>query len=436
MKKHILILLLIALIFRIGISIYDSYGDINIYYIPWVKNINKLGFSDFYSRENTANYPPLTMYLFTYSYNVGNLLSKPIMQSLIYINNQVSFFPSKLILFLNEQKILNSFIKLPFIIADLLLAVGIFQLTRFIIKKNSSRIPLLLFVSMLFNPAFFYNSALWGQIDVLPIMFAIWSIYFLMIKKSGLSAFLFTFGLLSKQTIGVLLPIYCLLFLKYSDWKSIIKSFLLSSVIFFLLFLPFYKNGNVLIFPFIQYFKIATTFGGNALSAHAFNFWWLITNKAHLPDSTIFFNLFPASIWSKIYVGLLSGLIIFTMIKITKKKYILYFLAASLLSMGIFLFSTRMHERHLLPSLPFLLISTLFNPAFYWIYVLTSIIHFFNLYSAWGQPHWVFLWDTLNNKVVANILILFQVGIYFYALFLYLKAFFPKQRIQTKHGNK
>lgn len=436
MKKNLIILSIIGLLFRIGISIYDSYGDINIYYNPWVRNISKLGYSDFYSREKTANYPPLTMYLFKYSFDVGNNLSKPIMQSLIYVNNNVGVFPSKLVLFINEHKILNSFIKLPFMIADLFLAIGVYQLATLIIKKKGSIISLLLFISVLFNPAFFYNSSLWGQVDVLPIMFAVWSFYFLFKEKIVSSAIFFTLALLSKQTIGVLLPIYFLIYLKYANWKNIIWSITFSSVLFFLFFLPFYKEGNIFIFPFIQYVKLATTFGGNALSAHAYNFWWLITNKAHLPDTTTFFFL-SASIWSKIFLGVLCITVLIPLIKIKKNKYFMFFAAATVLSMGIFLFSTRMHERHFLPTIPFLLLMTIQNLSIYKLFILFSIFHFFNLYSAWGQPYFVFMWDLSNNKTVANIMILLQIIIFFYLLFFYINfSVFKKIKYQKQNNTQ
>lgn len=432
MKKIFPILFSIALLFRIIISFYDSYGDINIYFVPWVKNINEYGYSNFYLRETTANYPPLTMHLFKFSYDLGVKLSKPIMQLLTYTNSHISIFPSKLIWFLNEQKIIYSFIKLPFMIADLFLALGIFYLSKVLVKNKLSKIPILMMILILFNPAFFYNSTLWGQIDVLPITLAVWSIFFFVKNKFEISTILFTLGLLSKQTIGVILPIYSILFLRYTNIKIIFKSFLLSSVLFFLFFLPFYHKENVILFPFVQYIKIATTFGGNALSAHAYNFWWLVTNQAHQSDSTVFFNLFSAATWSKIFVSLICFIIIVTLFKIKNKKFILYFAAISILSMGLFLFSTRMHERHLLPSLPFLLISGMFSPVFYWLYIITSIIHFLNLYSAWGQPRINFFWDMLNNKSVTDVIIIIQIVIFFYALLLYLRSFIVKHKIKTK----
>lgn len=419
MKKIILLLIAIGLSIRIIVSFVGSYGDIPLYFIPWAKNISQFGYSNFYQRVDNANYPPIAIYVLSASYNAGTALADPLMNTLIKMNNSIPLFPSNLILFLNEQKIINSTIKFPFMISDILLALGIFNISK-LLSKNKI-IQLLILNLILFNPAFIYNSSVWGQIDVLPLTFSIWSIYFLIKKKLTISICLFVLGLLSKQTIGVFIPFYGILLLKNFKLNKIIKSSLISLSIMYLLFFPFFKSGNLILFPFTTFSTIATTFGGNSLSAHALNFWWMITNKAHLPDSTIFFSLFSASIWSKIFVGLIALYSVLISLRISKKNFLQFFILMSFFSMGVFLFSTRMHERHLLPAIPFLLVGGLIHPIYFVFFIITSIIHFFNLYASWGQPEFPLLKNVLNTAFYTNILIFIQIVIFLYIPFIFHK---------------
>lgn len=416
MKKILLFLVSVSLFIHIGVSFIDSYGDIQLYFIPWAKSVNQHGYANFYQRVENANYPPIAIYILSISYNIGKTIAHPVMDTLLKINNTVPLFPSKLLLFMNEQKIINSTIKFPFIIADIFLALGILAILRLYIKN--SKTLLFIFSLILFNPAFIYNSALWGQMDALPLAFGIWSMYFLVKNKPTISITLFVLGLLSKQTIGVLIPVYGLFLIKNCRLEKIIKSSIYSIILVYLLFFPFYKTGNFLLYPFITFYTIATTFGGNALSAHAFNFWWMITDKAHLPDSSKFFLLFSAAFWSKLFVGSILFYVLWNSMKYSKKHVLRFFVIMSFFCMGVFLFATRMHERHLFPALPFLLLSGLYHSIFYTLFIAVSMIQFLNLYAAWSQPPFYPLVDLLKNVVFTD----FFIGILIF-LFLYIFTF-------------
>jgi Gpi18-like mannosyltransferase len=423
MKKYFLAaIFILALTIRIFFSIGEAYGDINNYHIPWSNDVLKYGFSGFYDRNikpGTAIYPPLAIYLFTISNLFSKTYNKPIMDGLWKLNITYPIFPSKIFSILNERQILLASMKMPAIFADMAMAVGIYFIALKLIKNKKSKLPFLFFVSILFNPALIFNSAIWGQIDIIPFAFFIWAIYFLIRKRFSISSLLLLLSMLSKQTIIFILPIYAVLFIKQAGWKNVIKSSLLGLLVFFIFFLPFFQSGRLWLFPYSTYLKIATLFGGDSMTAHAFNFWWL-TGFEQTKDTFYIFG--------NITMGLLIQIIIiveivFLLILLIKKKSELKysFLCMTILSLFIFLFSTRMHERHLLPAIPLLILLSIIDWRVYFIFLFTSLFHLYNLYASWKFPKVSWIIAAVENKYLNNFLIIIQIGLFIILYFWYLK---------------
>ncbi len=438
MKKNILIVAFIAgLLLRLALGLNDSYGDIDASFIPWTKDARQYGLSGLYERNPDfigAIYPPVTMFLFLPAYQIGAAIAPSAIDLLWQINQRFPIFPSKIMLIVDQHKILSSMMKLPAMIGDIFLSLGILFLAGKLVKRKNSPWPVILSLSMLFNPALIFNSSIWGQVDTLPLAFAVWSFYFLYEKKYLTSAILFTLGQLSKQTIVVILPVYALLFLTSAGWKNIGRSVIAAIVIFFLLYLPFYRSGNILFFPFASYLRTAGHFFGDWLSAGAFNFWQFI-NLHRLPDTLLVLNLFPIGTLVRI---LTVVFIIFILLMLVRKKYDFKYglLAVGIICLFVFLFMSRMHERYLLPALPFLLLASVIDTRIYWIFVLTSFFHLFNLYFAWNRPPVDWLIAATVNKPFVNALIVIQV-----VLFICLTAYFirqspPKKKTAYQKNNR
>lgn len=353
------------------------------------------------------------------------LLFPPVNRLFWFLNGNFPLFPSRLLLIWQDRNTAATFMKLGGIAADILLALGLYQMAKLFVKNNKSRIPAIILYSALFNPAIIYNSSLWGQIDTIPLAFAVWSFYLLYKNRMILSFVLLCLGLLSKQTIGILVPIYGLLFIKRGDWKLKIKSFLSGAVVFFAVFLPFYKRGNVILFPLITYLRIATQFAAGWLTAHAFNFWYLVHYPGNTSDLVLYFaNLTPRFLGTGFVLIGLVGVLYFVGKKTQRGSS--FIMAAALLPMLVFLFSTRMHERHLLPAIPFLLLATVIEARFYWLYLYTTLFHFLNLYAAWKQPPVRLLMDLADNRIFVNALIVVQILLCFF-IYYYFLAFSGKK---------
>lgn len=425
--------IIFGLILRFFISAINYYGDIDVFFLPWAKDILKFGFSGFYERNAlTVNYPPLTLIYFISELFLYKIVFLPINNLLWFLNLNVPLFPSQLVHIWQSRNTVATFIKGASIFADIFLALGLFKIASLMTKNK--KIILLIFFSALFNPAIIYNSSLWGQIDTIPLAFLVWSIYLIYTKKYLISSILLFLGLLSKQTIGIILPIYAFMFWKYFSKKNKIGALVLGLFIFFLVFLPFSTKGDNLLFPFLTYLNLATKFGSSWLSAHAFNIWYLIFSPANISDTLSLFGKMTPRILSSLLVIINTVLILFLLWKRRVKLEQTIF-SITLVTMFMFLFSTRMHERHLLPTLPFLLLLSAINIRYYWLFLYTTFFHLLNLYASWGQPKNNFIFDLTTNRFFVNFIIIIQVLIYF-VMFYYFVFFSLNKTLDKSNLSK
>lgn len=377
-----------------------------------------MGAIGFYERifyqGTTANYPPLIIYILTVFHQLGLVLVKPILNFFWYLNTTFSFFPSGIVTFLNQDKLLiHSFVKLPNIIANIFLSVGIYNLIKFLLpKKNKSNLPLIALISMLFNPALIFLSALWGQVDVIPLAFIVWSFYFLAKGSYRSSIFLMSLALLSKQTAILVVPFYLLFFVNKLSVKKVIESLIIGYLTFVVVYFPFQKTVFEKFFPFISYIKTATMFASNKVSMHAYNFWQMIMPGAN--DNGVRFI-------AQIIVGIFLFFVIYKTWK--KRENISQVISGSaVFSLFSFIFLTRMHERHLAIVLPLFLIASILDFKFYWIFIFETIYFLINMYAAWPILGIDVLRTTFNSPLVVNILVIFQLGVLVLTVILWTRT--------------
>lgn len=367
--------LLAGLLLRF-IFIYPQYsGDIRNH-LAWADSaLTSLSQFYFHTPAGFAdpNYPPLTIYLFTF-FRWLYFASTSLVN---YLNATVAIFPSRLVHLMPTLNMQAAFLKLPSIFADLGVAYLIFKLARL----QKLKFPKLLASFYLFNPAVFYISSTWGQIESLPIFFLLLSLYFSLRKNSNpyLSHLSFLLAILSKQTALWLAPVFLILWLHQSDLKTTLKGLLLQLIIFILAFLPF--TSFSLIQPFQLY--LATLSGSSIVIADAaFNLYSFFFNPS-LPDSTLFLGL-SIRLWSILLLAITYALVCFRLYR--HFSFSNLFLSLALLSLAAFFLQTRVHERHLAPALPFLLLTSLNFNRKTLLYLLLSAFHFYNLTQSLGLP--------------------------------------------------
>lgn len=418
-KKHPLFtLIILSLLLRLSLLFLDFSFDVNNH-IVWGKDAVERGLRGFYETKSSSgfavhypNYPPLAVMIFSLIYPLQSLVFKLVW----WLNVTFPVFPSKLALFVESRTFLAGLLKLPSIAADIGLALLLMQFARKMVPKET-KLYLLIASLFLFNPAIFYNSAYWGQIDAIPIFFALLSFYLLFFtKRSILSTIIFTLGILVKPTILLYLPIYIV----YLVWKykliNSLKALGVSLLVFWLVFLPFYRSGNVLFYPFSTYYKsVLLAQSIPFVTNGAFNFWLLLTQFQGIKDTAMFLLGMSYKVWGYIFTGIVFAFVAFHTFK--KKVRITTFLYATfLLAFAGFLFLTKMHERYLMLPLPFLLLLSLKYKAYLRWFIALSILSFLNLYHSWPVPRSEVLVRLLDTPMIYSLLSLCNIVLFFYFL--------------------
>lgn len=426
-KKHpFFFLLFLGLLIRLSLIFLDYSFDVNNH-IVWAKDLIKRGFAGFYEKQSSEvygtihpNYPPMSLLIFYIFYP----LQKIVHSIVWWLNLNVSVFPSNTIFFIEKKLFLAGMLKLPAIFADLGVAYVVYLFAKKINPKNK-KLHLIASSFVLFNPAFIFNSALWGQIDAIPIFFVLLAAYWLYYKNSYLlSGIWFVIALLIKPTALVFLPLFMVLFYQKFGWKKSLTALVINNLIFWLSFLPFFRNGNVLTFPYTTYLKgILQTQSLPFVTNGAFNFWVLITQFKGINDTAAFLLGIQYRYWGYLIVGLLNLLIIRNVLK-SKDKVSPVLFGLFLASFSALLFLTKMHERYSLLPLAFLLLATLTDKKnLRWFYIL-SLASFLNHYHSWPVPKIEAFLTVLRNPIIYTSISLFNV-----LLFLYLFKKFTTSKI-------
>lgn len=369
---NIVCLFLSALILRLFLANFGTLQLDHGTFVSWANSLATNGFKDFYG--SWSDYLPGYLYVL---WVLGKMnLIIPQLQTLTF--------------------------KFPAILADLLTGLLIYRIVKNkkivinqkrLSKQAIKKWGLGLFALYVFNPAIVSNSTLWGQVDSLTAFFALASIYFATKNKLLISSILLAIGTLVKPQAAFIAPAILYLVIN-NKWrvKQIINYTLVGLSVFILGFLPFTNISNLFSFIAERLSLSASQYPYG--SVNAFSFWGLFG----------FWKPDQISSWVGIGVVIVLNLIVF--MKLLKRKNSVYLIAVfSLLS--TFLFLTRMHERHMLPVLAPLLVSSLEMMPLLLVYVGLSFTYVANLSYA-------YYWITDNfkeifNPVITKFLIVFNL---------------------------
>lgn len=414
-KKNVLfIIIILGVILRFILLFPDYAFDVNNH-IVWAKDLHNYGFNNFFYKQSSEvygvkfpNYPPLSLFIFYLIYSLGLIIYK----FFWWLNVNIPIFPSNLMFFFEHKRFLAGLFKIPSILADFGTLYFIYLFIKKIAPKNI-KFQLILLTLFLFNPIIFYNSAFWGQIDIIPIFLVLWSFYMLIYsKKYFISGILFMLSLLVKPTSLVFLPFYFIFFIYKYGWSNFIKTLLVSNILFLFSFAPFLKNPVDLSSSYKIYFeKIISAQSLSFVSNNAFNFWAIITQFGQIKDTSLFLFNISYRFWGYLIMGFFFLFIYYYFLKSKNKINSLYY-SLFLCSFVSFLFLTKMHERYIILILPFLLIMSIKNHKFIFWFVLISVIGLLNMYRSWPVPKSEYLLLILNNYYVYVVLSLSNLIIF------------------------
>lgn len=420
--KHPLVTLLFwGLVLRILLLFFAYSWDVNSH-ITWGKEAIERGLSGFYDRPTIdhfsglyPNYPPLSIYLFMISYQ----LYRAVAFVLWSLNVTFAVFPSAIVSWFETREVIAGFLKLPPVLADI--GVGVLLYKMILKYKRDHLAAWYAVIFYLFNPVFWYTSALWGQIESIGIFFILWSFYLLLYSNNRFIPLLvFTFAVLTKQTTVIFVPIIVIAYLKKYSFNDLLKGGILSLGVFWIFFIPFYQQGNVLLYPFNTYLtRILTASGLPFVSNHAFNFWAIVTGWQDIADTEPFVAL-SYRVWGYVISIIIGIFLYWRYIGRSLSSKSIYFMAL-IYGLTIYMFFTRIHERHIQQAFVFLIPFAVFDRRLKWVYVLISIVHFMNLYHNWSIPRIEWLMPVVLSLVTVNISILLLLSTYIYILYLFMR---------------
>lgn len=268
--------------------------------------------------------------------------------------------------------------KIPAMLAD----VGIgYLIYRIVNKVKDEKWALISSSAFLFNPAILANSTLWGQVDSLTAFFSLLSIY-IFSTNVYLSALFLAIGTLIKPqaALGALVILF-LMYKKKMALGELVTYALVGAAVFILGFVPF-KFPEVNLAQFIWQ-RVGVTMGQYPYtSINAFSFWGIF------------------GFWNKdtIVAQVVGYLLTITLFVIAayqseKIKDVRKYILAAIVFLSGFLFFTRMHERHLLPPLPFVAIAAGVYPLVWIPYLLLSLTYLANLVYS-------YVWITQDFKSI------------------------------------
>ena len=358
-------------------------------WIGWSERLLEVGFKKFYS-FGWCDYLPGHLYILWFLGKVRQFL------------DGLGLFVSPYVLY-----------KLPAILAD----VATVYLIYFLVKKwASKKIAILASLVYALNPAVFANSTFWGQIDSINTLFYLLTLITLIRGRLILSSVFLAISCLIKPQGIVLIPLITLILLKQRNWKLFTFHFSLFTFFFISAFLPFVPliinhQSSVIHFIFSRFQTALDQYPYTSLNA--FNF-WAIGKNWWKPDSFAFLSL-SYQFWGLLFFGIIYGGCLWVMWKKlevrdlslekklevrgekeSKRNLISNFqfpipisnlqLLISIFAVffsALFLFPTRVHERHLFSAFPFLLLSTTFIPRLWWVYGWYSVAYVLNLVFAY-----------------------------------------------------
>lgn len=350
----IFLVLLVSFIIRMYLSKFDgSENDISTFK-NWSRGVYYSGFSQFY-QVTGSDYPPFYIYVL---WVVGTIYK--------------SFFS---VSFDFNSPVFSTLIKMPAMMSDIVTAFMIFYIVK---KYKSFIIAFLSMISYAFNPAIIYDSAIWGQVDSVYVMFFMLALMLFISDRPMLSGASMVIAILTKPQSLVLVPLFVFILIKKYPPLAIAKTITASIMIFIILSLPFYLETSI----FNIFSKYYSTYNAyTRTSLNAFNIWTFV---GPYQQDNIHFLFISYKMWGYILFGLVCIYVLYLISKNKDDKSI-YF-AAAVLFFAFFMLFTRIHERYLFPMFAPLAVAMNFDRRLNYVYGIGTFTFFLNMYILLNGP--------------------------------------------------
>ena len=346
LKPHhfyiLFILLFVAFCFAVPDSGYDKY-----FWISWSKAIAEKGLGNIYLNPEVNNFPIIIYLLKIFTF--------------LFSSDSIDVFS---INYLKCVAIVFDFVTLALVV--------------FLLKNNGKK--LLLSLVFLLNPAFWYNTIIWGQVDTVHTFFVFVALLFAIHEKPLPALVFILLAVNTKLQAVIFLPLILMIIFnterieKPQSYTEILISVVSLVGIQLIILLPFIVSGN---FTQTLYSLINSSVDFYpTVSRNAYNLWYLFfADPLNTSDQISF--LLPLKLWGIILFVLFYSLMIFLFVK-SKKGLAEIFLVFALVSLSFFWFNTQMHERYVHPVVLFSGLYAIFSKR-YLIFIISSLAYLLNL---------------------------------------------------------
>ena len=335
-KRRLIIVLTLALALRVVIAARtEGYGVDTGNFFAWALRLADGGWADFYAPDYFADYPPGYMPVL---WAVGKL-----MRAL-----GLSQGSPAAVLLLDAAPIA----------CDIALAYVIYQMARHTALQRGA---LLLCGIIAFNPALFFDSAVWNQVDSVFSLALLACFIMFRRKKYAASGLFYALALLIKTQALIFGPVYALCFLmpafydcalkRKSAILNILKAFFSCASLLLIFSLMFGGSQTPVIWLWDKYAASATLY--QYASCNAFNLPALLGGQ-WAPDTARLLGL-KWSQWGFAGIALVTALALWFAARAYKRSARLpVYLLCGFYGCGVFMLAHNMHERYLIPAIVFL----------------------------------------------------------------------------------
>jgi len=327
----------LAVMFRMIIAVaFEGYSTDIACFKGWAVAVYENGLPGFYTSGIFCDYPPGYMYVL---YGLGFL------RNLFSIDVNSALF--------------TLIVKLPSIIAEVVLALVVCRVAA---KEMGRSFGLLCGAFVLFNPAMFFNSSVWGQIDAVFILFAVLCFYYLRKENYWLGALFFALALLIKPQAIMLAPVVGLAYI-YALFKKgerdraalrMIGGAAIVAVVFAAGVIPFTGTQSP-DWVLHKYFGVIEEY--QYASVNAFNLYGLV--GANWVKADEIFLFMPYQYWGLVFIGLICAAV--AVMQWRSRAQRATFDIAGFLIISVYMLVHAMHERYMLPACAFLLMAYVFT---------------------------------------------------------------------------
>lgn len=256
------------------------------------------------------------------------------------------------------------------------------------VLKRTDKPMLGVFVFFL-NPAFWYNTIIWGQVDTIHTFFALAALIYAERGHWKWALVLMLIAINFKLQAIVFLPLVLILslpFIRNKGWKFLAYHFLTLVGLQVLILAPFAFTGNLP--ETVTALMSRSVDKYPTLSRNAYNLWYYFVNDPFFfPDSRTVLQV-PLKYWGMALFFAASSMVLLPLFLAVNngafenlkrnERLGTIFQVAALVTLAFFLFNTQMHERYVHPAILFsgLFMILTHRPV---VYMLVSVGYLLNM---------------------------------------------------------